>query len=544
MSMPPNVAPCNYQQRLILQTPQGRQTIKKPCPHLNAVNDVFCIFHSKDTKHKAPTFRREFQQLFLAEDGKKVIGSRFAGFVWPAIDFSDMLFPEDADFSDNVFTGTVTFKGASFQRGASFNGSLFEQDAFFNHTHFHGLTTFTETQFDGNATFDDAFFENISRFESTLFKKQALFFFSVWEQEAGFHQCRFGAEAGFNGSRFKHIANFSGSHFEGPALFRECHHKLGTTFAGARFRDSIHAEAGHFRYLRMQNLPEAGSPRWTVDLSNSVLDGAIFPAQQNLERINFRNSFLLGVSFSDCRLLDCDFTGAVLHGTHLRLSHCDDRTRHATRFIYTDYAIQAVNNDGKRGQVLIPRAATRVPVRGEFGKEAYYHFDFTHLFAGKYQWSLSLETPMAIRLTLIDYLNLFVETMQVCFGIQVDLQIYHEGRALRFDFTTDSDDHIATLRTTFAEYTEAGFEPREILFHNDRLTEMDRNLFRNRLNNRLSHLRHEALAAKKLLQSVFRELQDQGNVHKSKRFPQAYQTVKLFSESPGKVFNAPSHDPA
>lgn len=535
MSIPANVAPCNYQQRLILHSAHGRQTIKKPCPHLNAANDVYCIFHSKDTKHKAPTFRREFKQ-FLSEDGNKVLGGQFAGFVWPSFDFSETHFPSDVDFSDCVFTEDVNFKSAVFHRGAGFNGTLFEADAHFNNAHFHGMATFNDTQFDGSAYFDDAYFENISRFENALFKRQALFFFSVWEQEAGFYQTQFGAEAGFNGARFKHNAHFGNAVFNGPALFRECHHKFGTTFAGARFRDSIHAESSHFRYLRMQNLPETKSPKWTVDLSGSVLDGAIFPAQQTLERINFRNAFLLGVSFSDCQIINCDFTGAVLHGTHLRQSHCDEPSRHATRFIFTDYDIHAVNKDGKRGQVLIPRASSRVPIHGEFGKEAHYHFDFHKLFGPTFQWSFSLETPMAIRLTVIDYLNLFVETMQVCYGIQVDLLIYHEGRTLRFDFTTDGDEQLGTLQNAFAEFTQAGFEPREVTFYNDRLNEMDRNLFRNRLNNRLSQLHHEAVAAKKLLQSVFRELQDQGNVHKSKRFPQAYQTVKQFSESPGLLF--------
>ncbi len=534
MSIPANVAPCNYQQRLILQSHQGRQTIRKPCPHLNAVNDVYCVFHSKDTKHKGPAFRRAFK-AFLSEDQSQVLAADFAGFVWPDIDFAEKQFPRDADFSDCVFTKNVSFKNAVFQRSAGFSGCLFEGDAMFHHAWFHGLTNFTDTQFVGNACFDDVHFDTVCRFDNAVFKQQALFFYAIWEQEAGFHHSRFGADAGFNGARFKHTAAFNNAQFEGPALFRECRHKHGAVFLGARFRDAIYAESGHFRYLRMQNLPKAGTTQWALDLSGSILDGAVFGTQQTLERVNFRNALLLGVSFSDCHIIDCDFTGAVLYGTHLRLSSCDDATRHATRYIYTDYEVHAVNRDGKRGQELRPLAAARVPIRGEFGKEAHFHLDFHKVFAPKYRWSFSLEIPMAIRLTVVDYLNLFVEYMSVVEGVQTDLKIYREGRTMRFDFLTESDDQNNKLRATFRVFAGAGFAAREVAFHNDRLIDMDRNLFHNRLNHRLSQLHHEALAAKKLLQSVFRELQDKGNVHKSKRFPGAYQTVKLFAEDPARL---------
>ncbi|CAM2064549.1 Pentapeptide repeat-containing protein [Sulfidibacter corallicola] len=536
MSIPANVSPCPYVHRVVLQTEDARQVITLPCDRLNTNGDVYCVFHSENVGEKAAAFRREFAGFFEDDtSGRTIAVDNFTGFVFPEMDFTEVRFTDMVDFRDAVFTGPVNFRRCQFEKGAQMTGCRFYDRADFSRAHFGGKTSFANAHFDDETVFDHTVFEEPTLFSSVHFAGPALFFGAEFKADCYFDSGSFQHAAGFNEAAFSGNASFRKADFKGSATFRGVRMRAPGNFEAARFRQGLHCEGANTRFMASSPEQKRGDIMG-FDFSESVLDGANFGGIRELVNYNFRHAKLLGVSFSGTRLVNCDFTGAVLSCVEGFFAEVDQATLNRTRYVYTDFAVEAVRVDGQPGEILTPLPGSRFPAEGEFGKGPHFHLSLWDLFKRRNRWAFSLRVPIAIRITLIDYLNFFGEWLAAGGGLRTNLLIRGEGNTLRIEFEQDDDTQMAHLKERFREYVTGGFELGAPQLANPRMNEMDRALFLQRFHNRMRQFKTEASAAKKLMLAEFRNIQQSGALARKRRFPEAYQQVKNFSEEPARLF--------
>ena len=154
------------------------------------------------------------------------------------IDFSNLVFEQDAFFEgysfsrfscfrSAVFSGDTSFRGAAFSVLASFDGAAFFGPAIFDGVFFsaRAVASFHGAAFSGGAAFGDATFSNDAIFDRAVFSLNAFFKGTAFFDQASFFGATFSGEADFDGAAFPAGANFNGTSFCDKASF------FGATFS-------------------------------------------------------------------------------------------------------------------------------------------------------------------------------------------------------------------------------------------------------------------------------------------------------------------------
>lgn len=203
-------------------------------------------------------------------------------------------------------------------------------------------------------------------------------------------------------------------------------------------------------------------------------------------------------------ITDCDFTGAVFKAVLTVGWKPDRQTRLNTKFIFTDYRSEELQMpDGSKRRIYSPVLESRVPAEGNFGEGEHANFTFADYLREPIRMNIALSVPPLLRSAVTNYLQLFTDFLNVTQGIPVELRTRLEGSKLRVEFLAHTEEDLAAIRESFAEYqrnTGRNFEELKlhIAFRKDS-TPLERELFLMKMESQLNLLRTELTYTKALL---------------------------------------------
>ena len=148
-----------------------------------------------------------------------------------ALDFSRMIFLDDADFSgmrigyegffiQTLFAGNADFARTDFGIHSRFHHARFVEKVAFTGATFHGLAEFLEVSFAGDAEFARAHFVQGTGFSGSRFHHTSNFSAARFEREVYFRFTAFEDEANFQRALFRNTADFTEARFGGGTDFR------------------------------------------------------------------------------------------------------------------------------------------------------------------------------------------------------------------------------------------------------------------------------------------------------------------------------------
>ena len=150
----------------------------------------------------------------------KVYEIYFAGFEFPAVDFSGFIFPYWANFDGARFTATAVFKDTVFAGKADFQAAIFTKWALFQNSNFTDLAVFQKTVF-----------KNQTDFHNTRFTR--------W---ADFYEAEFNSVVSFNQSKFSGFIDFQRSEFQdSPPQFYDAKISENINWRDAKFPSDFSA---------------------------------------------------------------------------------------------------------------------------------------------------------------------------------------------------------------------------------------------------------------------------------------------------------------
>lgn len=371
----------------------GRRT---PCPHPAFRTSNVCVFHSPQVGPKAAAFTTALGEL---------LGNATASAEHVDLDFKGFVFPR-ADLRRYTFRGVADFRAAVFTDGVEFRSATFLQQADFHTTEFHGKTDFFSVVFVTSA-----------RFLGVNFRGRTIFSGSKFRGNVVFHGCKFFDFAAWQGSKFDNPvvfqsnelfkdADFRRATFYGGVDFTQTLFRRRVDFEGTRFHGEVMFSESHIGFLKKLSCGRA-------NMDGAVLHTAQIWENERLSYYSFRGAFLLSVNLSGKELIDCDFTGAVFKAVLTVGWKPDRQTRHNTKFIYTDYRTQEVENEsGGKRRVYSPVLESRVPADGNFGEGEHANFTFADYLREPLRMNIALSVPPLLRSAVTNYLQLFTDFLQ------------------------------------------------------------------------------------------------------------------------------------
>jgi uncharacterized protein YjbI with pentapeptide repeats len=452
---------------------------KTPCGHAVYGREKLCVFHFPDVQTKAKDFTKALNALLdQAVASHAPLDLNFKGFVFPKVDFRNV-----------VFRGIADFRAAIFMQDADFRSATFLQQ-----------TDFHTAEFKGHAGFFSVIFASNVRFLGTHFRGNAIFNGSKFRGSTAFHGCKFGDFAAWQGSKFDTPVIFQSNEFIRDADFRRATFFDGADFCqtmfrrrvdfeGTRFHGEVRFAETHIAFLKKLNCPRA-------NMDGVVLHTAQIWENERLIRYSFRNSFLLSMNLAAKEFEDCDFTGAVFKAVLTVGWKPDRRTRLNTKYIYTDYRSEEIAMaDGTKRRAYSPVLSSRVPAEGNFGEGEHANFTFADYLHDPIHLNIALNVPPLLRSAITNYLQLFTDFLKVTQGIPVELRTRLEGTKLRVEFLTETEENLAAIRESFAEYqrnTGRNFEELKLnIGFRKEVTPIERELFLMKMESQINLLKTE-----------------------------------------------------
>lgn len=460
---------------------------KSPCPHAAPGGGKLCIFHSQNLREKSAQFTAALKDLLAtAQASAQPLDLDFKGFVFPRTDFRQYVFRGIADFRGAVFTSDVDFRGAFFLQQADFHTTEFRSNAGFFGVVFASSLRFLGTSFDGRAIFNGSKFRGSTAFHGCKFRDFAAWQGSKFDQPTVFQSNEFFRDADFRQATFFRGVNFY------QTLFRR-----RTDFEGTRFHGEVLFTETHIEFLKKLSCRHA-------NMDGAVLHTAQIWENDWLSHYSFRDAFLISVNLAGKEISDCDFTGAVFKAVLTIGWKPDRQTLQKTKYIYTDYRTAEVQTDGGgKRRIYAPVLESRVPAEGNFGEGEHAQFTFADYLREPVRLNIALSVPPLLRSAVTNYLQLFTDFLKVTQGIPIELRTRLEGTKLRVEFLAQTEDDLAIVRESFAEYqrnTGRSFE--ELKLHiafRKETSPLERELFLMKMENQINLLRAELTYTQALL---------------------------------------------
>jgi metal-responsive CopG/Arc/MetJ family transcriptional regulator len=314
-------------------------------------------------------------------------------------------------------------------------------------------------------------------------------FSSVEFQEgASFHQTSFASNAVFSLAKFKKATRFSEVIFSDDAYFGSAQIEQRIFFEYAQFHGEINFQNAKIGLLKYFDASKAS-------FEGVVLESAQFWGFDTLENYYFKDAMLLGLSLAGKKLVNCDFTGAVFAGCHIRAEDFDEATCRNTKYIYTEYEIgdsgaedfptpkgfgniREVEDENPKPKYS-PKASSRVPAEGNFGDEgnpvsvaAYFH--------EPYKWNYALPLPREVRTSFMNYLHFFADYAKATQDLQVQLSQYPEGKKVRLVLQIEDAALRPMVEATLGEYLAnltKPFPEVEVAFRDHEMSDFDKAVF-------------------------------------------------------------------
>lgn len=467
-----------------LDKTNGRKSV---CCRLVFGKGKLCVFHSPEVEAKNSAFTAALTELLeKAKSSTEPMELDFKGFVFPKTDFRKFIFRGVADFREAKFLADVDFRDAVFYQQADF----------------------LMTEFRGNAGFFGVVFSSSVRMLGTVFQRRAIFNGCKFRGSTAFHGCKFFDFASWQASKFDKTLVFQSNEFVKDGDFRQTVFFGGVDFwqtlfrrradfEGARFHGEVKFAETHIAFLKKLNCRHA-------NMDGAVLHTAQIWENERLSYYSFRGAFLISVNLAGKEITDCDFTGAVFKAVLTVGWKLDRQTRLNTKFIYTDYRTEEVQlpDHGVR-RVYFPILESRVPAEGNFGEGEHLNFTFSDYLREPIRMNIALSVPPLLRSAVTNYLQLFADFLKITQGIPVELRTRMEGSKLRVEFLAQTEEDIAAIRESFAEYqrnTGRNFEELKlnIAFRKD-ASPLERELFLMKMESQLNLLRTELTYTQALL---------------------------------------------
>jgi len=450
-----------------------------PCTHNTFGYSDYCIFHYQRVNEKRKRFYKEFDKLVNdIQDNPSIIVYDFKGFIFPYFEFSRKTFIKDVDFRKASFKGSAVFEGVEFKKEIIFHSTHFEHKVNFQGANFIGKSNFIGVKFYNKAIFRGGTFNNKVVFHGCHFKDLASFQDRGFNNEAIFQSNTFYEDADFRKSKFYSKVDFSLTRFKGRASFEK-----------SNFHNEVKAEN-----VRIASLSKLDVPG--INLNGAVLESANFYEMPCLKNFSFKNGFLISCNLSDKEIINCNFSGAVLKTVHTKNWKVDNKTLENTEFIYSDYKISTINDDGSEEKCYEPKKESRVPSKGVFGDENNKDFTLITYFKEPYKWDYLLDFPPTIRTGLINYLNFFKDYLKAVENIDLDIATHPEGEKLRITFMIDNKTEESFIKDILTKYIINIFKPFDkfqVEFRNPGLDDHTKNLmlinYQNELNTTQTRLK-------------------------------------------------------
>lgn|GEM_PF-2400933 len=462
---------------------------KLPCERPQYEDHGFCIFHSGFLEEKRVGFIQALGSLIDEIRKNDLIAYYdFRGFVFPRFKAKTMFaleaFDKPVSFQFAEFKGTANFFDCKFLYGADFSYSRFDANAIFNKCKFSAVK-FIACSFDRMVSFQFATFNSRATFSACGFSGKVNFSKAIFFAEAIFAGTRYQKDALFISANFLDSANFMNTDFRGRSEFR-----------GAIFSNEVAFTGAHLAFIK--NPPAVG-----VNLDGAVLKSAHIWNNPSLERYSFVNAFLLSLNFSDKEVVDCDFTGAVIKAVLTQGWRPDAKTIANTKYIYTDYEVGNIGEEGATHNTYKRVEESRVPAEGVFGEGEHEHFTIADYLKEPLKWSFALNVPPMFRTAVLNYLQFFTDFMSVTESVSVEIRTRQEGGKIRVEFMTGTQAEKELVRERFNQYrdnTTKDLASLDIRFNNSEASEVEKELFRIRYEHTINSLRTELNYTKRLLQ--------------------------------------------
>lgn len=355
---------------------------------------------------------------------------------------------QEADFKLCRFDGESTFKNAQFDNLISFRESIFLRDLFLQSVKFYGEISASYAEFSGRVYSDGSVFEGKVIFNGSTFEKDANFPRCRFEEKTYFDHVKFAGKLNFEGAEFKERVYFIDSIFSGITKFKSVNFQNPVDFKKSIFNDEVSFFESKFAFFK------SGKHRKKIDFEKTILEDAHFWGVDRLESYSFRDSFLLSLNLSGKTLIDCDFTGAVVSGVNTRNWEPDSITLKNTKYVYTDYSVEEVFENGRKTFIYTVVDDSRVPADGNFGEGEHENYTIYDYLKSLCIWSLSLNVPQEFRKPYLDYINFFSDFMRSTEMVNVELRTKREGTKLRIEFVTEDENAKELVKEIFPQYME------------------------------------------------------------------------------------------
>ena len=472
---------------------------EKKCPHPHYGKSDYCIFHHGNVEKKKQVFSPALEAfLTSAEEDPGVQVFDMEGFIFPEIHFINRGFKKSVDFKAAQFSDTAYFWKAQFSGNADFRTAQFSGNAYFRATQFSGNADFREAQFSGNADF-----------WATQVSGNANFREAQFSGNADFREAQVSGNAVFRATQFSGNADFRATQFSGNADFRSTQFIERSDFKYAVFHDEANFTEARFAFQK--SLESTG-----IIFEGAVLEAAHLWGIDTLEGYQFNDAFLLGVSLAGKSICRCDFTGAVLKNIHTDGWRLDEETNTLTRFIYTDYRVESVTDEGgSTYKIYSPVEESRVPADGEFGGHDNPHFTLETYFYRPHLWNTSLNLPYLHRQAFLEYLSFFEHFAKIKNDLDVTVYKYPEGKKVRLSLEVEDETLQPQVEELLREYVNYIFKPlesieTEVVFRNPQLEESQKTELITDLKHSLGIVQHKMGFKFKQLSGLERKQTAQG----------------------------------
>jgi uncharacterized protein YjbI with pentapeptide repeats len=399
--------------------------------------------------------------------------------------FRNATFLDGIHLEDIEFSKVALFDNSSFLAQAYFCNIVFLGNIGFSRVHFFEDTQFYDIKFSGNAHFDKNTFSKEVDFGKSTFYNIADFQSTVFSGNVNFTEVKFMSYAPFADAKFFNSVEFYNTDFESLVDFKDAKFHNGIYFSDTRvsFLDNLHIKS--------------------FSLKGAVLEESHFFWIKVFENVNFQDSFLLSLNLSNKQILNCNFTGAMIGAVQTRGWKPDKATLENTKFIYTDFEIkQTIDEDGEVSKTYHAKPESRVPAEGSFGEGENVDFTIADFLLDPTKWSYSLNLPKEIRSGFLGYIKFFEDFLRVTENEEVEIRTRREGNKVRVEFLTNDPEKKEFIEQEFQEYMQnltKSPEEASVDFSHSKSTEIEKDLFELKYENRIKDLQTELKYTQKLL---------------------------------------------
>ena len=435
-------------------------------------------YSSGNLEENNDKYRTTIKDYIRACDANPIVKEYdFSSLVLINISFHKQKFKKKANFYETSFIGKTSFSRCAFK-----------QDVDFSRTSFAGQARFNEASFAGTAHFNEASFAQFANFSQSTFDKEAYFLASIFAKESWFNEISFGADVnfseavfkgstGFGKTKFSSSVEFYDSSFEGRSYFDETIFAGRTEFYCCNFHDEISFEGARFAFIKLPPERAGNNEIKPIHLEGAVLKSVHLWGINSLNSYFFKYAFILGVSLAGKKLINCDFTGAVMKQVFTDGWELDEDTIQNTKYIYTDYRKETKEEDGgNTSEVYVFVPESRVPADGNFGEGSNEGFTIKDYFYRPFEWNYALDLPPELRTTILNVVQFFREYAEKAKNEHVEIATRPEGNRLRVIFQIESESDRERVEGIFKDYIEKLFSVEDFVveFENPTLEEIEK----------------------------------------------------------------------